>query len=228
MAVDIILLLIFAVCILSGYRKGLLLSLCSLLMLALSCFGAAAAQQALTPRVANWMEPKVTAYVAGVIRDGVESSTENAIEQTGELGLTVGGQQVTLGDLAGILSGFGLDVQESVQESAQSVAEPVVQSVAKSISQSIVASAAGAVIFLAVFLVIYLLLHSISLMLNLVDRLPVVHTLNHASGAVIGGLSCAFFLTILMGMLVKSGVMDQSDFGGPVAELLRSIAERIV
>ena len=42
MAVDIILLLIFVVCVLSGYRKGLILSLCTLLMLALSCLGAAA------------------------------------------------------------------------------------------------------------------------------------------------------------------------------------------
>ena len=46
MAVDIILLLIFVVCVLSGYRKGLILSLCTLLMLALSCLGAAAVQQA--------------------------------------------------------------------------------------------------------------------------------------------------------------------------------------
>lgn len=228
MAVDIILLLIFVVCILSGYRKGLILSLCTLLMLALSCLGAAAVQQAFTPKVANWMEPKVTSYVAGVIRDGVETSTESAMEQTGEVGLTIGGQQVTLGDLAGILSGFGLDVQESVQGAAQNVAEPLVQSVAKSISQSIVTSVAGLLIFLGAFLVIYLLLHSISLILNLVDRLPVVHTLNHAGGAVIGGVSCALVLTVLMGLLVNSGAMEQSSFGGPVAQLLRSIAERIV
>ena len=228
MAVDIILLLIFVVCILSGYRKGLILSLCTLLILALSCLGAAAVQQTLTPKVADWMEPKVTDYVAGAIRDGVESSTENAMEQTGEVGLTIGGKQVTLGDLAGILSGFGLDVQESVQGAAQSVAEPMVQSIAQSVSHSIVTSAAGLVIFLVAFLVIYLLLHGVSLVMNLVDRLPVVHTLNHAGGAVIGGLSCAFLLTVLMGMLVRSGAMDQSSFGGPVAELLRRIAERIV
>ena len=174
------------------------------------------------------MEPKVTSYVAGVIRDGVETSTESAMEQTGEVGLTIGGQQVTLGDLAGILSGFGLDVQESVQGAAQDAAEPLVQSVAKSISQSIVTSVAGLLIFLSAFLVIYLLLHSISLILNLVDRLPVVHTLNHAGGAVIGGVSCALVLTVLMGLLVNSGAIEQSSFGGPVAQLLRRIAERIV
>ena len=220
MTVDIILLLIFVVCVLSGYRKGLILSLCTLLMLALSCLGAAAVQQALTPKVSGWMEPKVTSYLVDVIQDGVEDSTENALEQTGEVGLTIGGKQVTLNDLAGILSGFGLDVQESVQGAAQTVAEPVVQSIAKSISQSVVSSLAG--------LLIYLLLRAVSLIVNLVDRLPVVHTLNHAGGALIGAVSCALFLTVLMGLLVKSGAMEQGSFGGPVAQLLRSIAERIV
>ena len=144
------------------------------------------------------------------------------------MGLTIGGKQVTLNDLAGILSGFGLDVQESVQGAAQTVAEPVVQSIAKSISQSVVSSLAGLVIFLVAFLLIYLLLRAVSLIVNLVDRLPVVHTLNHAGGALIGAVSCALFLTVLMGLLVKSGAMEQGSFGGPVAQLLRSIAERIV
>ena len=228
MTVDIILLLIFVVCVLSGYRKGLILSLCTLLMLALSCLGAAAVQQVLTPKVSEWMEPKVTSYLVDVIQDGVEDSTENALEQTGEVGLTIGGKQVTLNDLTGILSGFGLDVQESVQGAAQTVAEPVVQSIAKSISQSVVSSLAGLVIFLVAFLLIYLLLRAVSLIVNLVDRLPVVHTLNHAGGALIGAVSCALFLTVLMGLLVKSGAMEQGSFGGPVAQLLRSIAERIV
>ena len=228
MTVDIILLLIFVVCVLSGYRKGLILSLCTLLMLALSCLGAAAMQQALTPKVSEWMGPKVTSYLVDVIQDGVEDSTENALEQTGEVGLTIGGKQVTLNDLAGILSGFGLDVQESVQGAAQTVAEPVVQSIAKSIGQSVVSSLAGLVIFLVAFLLIYLLLRAVSLIVNLVDRLPVVHTLNHAGGALIGAVSCALFLTVLMGLLVKSGAMEQGSFGGPVAQLLRSIAERIV
>ena len=223
MTVDIILLLIFVVCVLSGYRRGLILSLCTLLMLALSCLGATAVQQALTPKVSEWMEPKVTSYLVDVIQDGVEDSTENALEQTGEVGLTIGGKQVTLNDLAGILSGFGLDVQESVQGAAQTVAEPVVQSIAKSISQSVVSSLAGLVIFLVAFL----LLRAVSLIVNLVDRLPVVHTLNHAGGALIGAVSCALFLTVLMGLLVKSGAMEQGSFGGPVAQLLRSIAERI-
>ena len=78
------------------------------------------------------------------------------------------------------------------------------------------------------FLLIYLLLRAVSLIVNLVDRLPVVHTLNHAGGALIGAVSCALFLTVLMGLLVKSGAMEQGSFGGPVAQLLRSIAERIV
>ena len=195
MAVDIVLLLFFIVCILSGYRKGLILSLCGLLMLALSCLGAAAMQQALTPRAADWMEPKVTAYVVEKIQSGVEASTEKTLESTGEIGLTIGGESVTLGQLADILNGLGLDVQ---------------------------------VIFLAAFLVIYLLLRGISLIVNLVDLLPVVHTLNHVGGAVIGGLTGALLLTVLMGVLVKTGLTGTDTFGGPVANMLERIAQSVV
>ena len=228
MAVDIVLLLFFIVCILSGYRKGLILSLCGLLMLALSCLGAAAMQQTLTPRAADWMEPKVTAYVAEKIQSGVEASTEKTLESTGEIGLTIGGESVTLGQLADILNGLGLDVQESEQGAAQDLTAPLVQSVAQTVSRSIVETLAGLVIFLAAFLVIYLLLRGISLIVNLVDLLPVVHTLNHVGGAVIGGLTGALLLTVLMGVLVKTGLTGTDTFGGPVANMLERIAQSVV
>lgn len=228
MIVDLILLLIFVVCILSGYRKGVILSLCSLLILALSCLGAVALEHALTPKVADWLEPQVTAYVAGQIQDGVAQTTQNAVEQTEEAGLTIGGQQVTVGDLAGILKNFGLDVEESAQNAAQDMTTPIVQSVAQTVSRMIVETLAGLLIFLVGFLVIYLILRGLSLIVNLVDLLPVVHTLNHAGGALIGGLTGALLLCVVMGVLVRTGLMEQEAFGGPVAQLLRLIVERVL
>ena len=50
MAVDLILLLVFVVAILSGYRKGIIMALCTLVILVISCFGASAVQRALPPR----------------------------------------------------------------------------------------------------------------------------------------------------------------------------------
>ena len=228
MIVDLILLLIFAVCVLSGYRKGVILSLCSLLVLAVSCLGAVALEHTLTPKAAEWLEPKVTAYVAGQIQDGVEQTTENALEQTGEAGLTIGGQQVTLGDLAGILKNFGLDVEESAQNAAQNMTAPIVQSVAQAVSRMIVEPLAGVLIFLAGFLVIYLVLRGVCLIVNLVDLVPVVHTLNHAGGGLIGALTGALLLCMAMGVLVRTGLASQETFGGPVSRLLRLIVERML
>ena len=87
---------------------------------------------------------------------------------------------------------------------------------------------AGTVIFLLAFLVIFLVLRLAVLLVNVVDRLPVVHTLNHAGGAVLGGIAAAFCLTMITAVLVQSGLLPKNAAAGPVAQLLRTIAERAV
>ena len=67
MAVDLILLLVFVVAILSGYRKGIIMALCTLVILVISCFGASAVQRAFTPQAVEWMEPKVAEYIQAQI-----------------------------------------------------------------------------------------------------------------------------------------------------------------
>ncbi len=228
MAVDLILLLVFVVAILSGYRKGIIMALCTLVILVISCFGASAVQRAFTPQAVEWMKPKVAEYIQAQISTEVENSTQNALEETGELGLTIGGQQITLKDLADLLGKFGLDVQESAKNTAQDITAPLAESVAHAVSRAIVQAVAGTVIFLLAFLVIFLVLRLAVLLINVVDRLPVVHTLNHAGGAVLGGIAAAFCLTMITAVLVQSGLLPKNAAAGPVAQLLRTIAERAV
>ena len=222
MAVDLILLLVFVVAILSGYRKGIIMALCTLVILVISCFGASAVQRAFTPQAVEWMEPKVAEYIQAQISTEVENSTQNALEET------IGGQQITLKDLADLLGKFGLDVQESAKNTAQDITAPLAESVAHAVSRAIVQAVAGTVIFLLAFLVIFLVLRLAVLLVNVVDRLPVVHTLNHAGGAVLGGIAAAFCLTMITAVLVQSGLLPKNAAAGPVAQLLRTIAERAV
>jgi hypothetical protein len=86
----------------------------------------------------------------------------------------------------------------------------------------------GLLIFLAVFLVIFLLLRSLELGLNTVDRLPVIHTLNHLSGGLIGLISGAFLLTVGMAVLVQADVVTDSTFQGPVSTLLRLLVAQFL
>jgi len=218
MIADLVLLLIFLVFILSGYRKGLILSLCTLLVLVLSCLGGAAAQKALTPTVSEWLEPKLTAYLSEQLQEQV---SESAGQLTEESGLTINGKTVSLAGIAQLLESLGIDAERVTQDAATTVTSPVTELAAQAVSQMLVEAIAGTLIFLVAFLVLCLIFHSIGLILNVVDRLPVVHTLNHVGGGLIGLISGAFFLTMAMALLVGTGALPEDTFQGPISRLLR-------
>jgi hypothetical protein len=226
MTVDIILLLILLVFMLSGYRKGLILSLCSLLILVVSCLGATVAQQALTPKVSEYLKPQVTAYVSELLEAQVEESTDAVISESS--GVTIGGQSVSLEELLALLQRFGIDAETTAQNTVSSASAPLVEAAAEAVSDTLTEALAGLLIFLAVFLIIFLLLRSLELGLNTVDRLPVIHTLNHLSGGLIGLISGGFLLTVGMAVLVQSGAVTDSTFQGPVAVLLRQLVAQFL
>jgi uncharacterized membrane protein required for colicin V production len=226
MTVDIILLLILLVFMLSGYRKGLILSLCSLLILVVSCLGATVAQQALTPKVSEYLKPQVTAYVSELLEAQVEESTDAVISESS--GVTIGGQSVSLEELLELLQRFGIDAETTVQSTVSSASAPLVEAAAEAVSDALTEALSGLLIFLAVFLIIFLLLRSLELGLNTVDRLPVIHTLNHLSGGLIGLISGAFLLTVGMAVLVQADVVTDSTFQGPVSTLLRLLVAQFL
>lgn len=215
MTVDIILLLVFIVFVLSGYRRGLILSLCSLLILVLSCLGASVAQEVLTPRVTERMMPQVTELIEEKLEDTLEESTEHALTESGDS--VVGAQVDSIAQL------FGIDLDAVLGEAAEQVAEPLIARAAQAMAQAFVEAFAGTLIFMAAFLIIYLLMKSLELGINTVDRLPVIHTLNHLGGGVIGGVSGAFTLVMVMALLRGTGVFPEDSFSGPVSGLLEQI-----
>jgi uncharacterized membrane protein len=142
--------------------------------------------------------------------------------------VTIGGQTVSLEELMELLQRFGLDAETTVQDTVSAVSDPLVETAAEAVSAAITEALAGLLIFLAVFLIVFLLLRSLELGLNTVDRLPVIHTLNHLSGGLIGLISGAFLLTVGMAVLVQSGAVTETTFQGPVAVLLRQLVTRFL
>ena len=226
--VDIILLLILVVFMLSGYRKGLILSLCGLLILVISCLGASVAQELITPKLVTELHPQVTAALVSELEEQVSSSTEAAIQDAGEAGITIAGQEVTVGDLISLLERFGLDVEQSAQNAVSEVSDPIVQSAASAMAGMFLDAVVGFVVFLGAFLIIYLVLRTIELCINTVDRLPVIHTLNHLGGGLVGVISGAFLLVVAMTVLSQTGLIPSTAFQGPISGLLRSIVAVIL
>lgn len=181
MLIELILLLFLLTCGLSGYRKGLVMSLATLLVLALASLGATVAQEALAPRAVEAIEPKVQQVVREQLQRELEGKTQEAVEEAGDISFSVGGEQMDLGALTGMLEALGIPVEAQVTEGTNQALAPMLDAAAEAVAQAIVEPVAELVIYLAAFLILYLLLHSLTLALNVVDRLPVIHTLNRAA-----------------------------------------------
>lgn len=223
MIVDIILVLILVVFVLSGYRKGLILSLCGLLILVVSCLGASVAQELLTPKLVAKLQPQVTAALVSELEEQVSASTEAAIADVGQASFTIGGQTFSVEDVIGLLGRFGLDVEQSAETAVSELAHPIVESAASAIAAMFLDAVVGFVVFLGAFLLIYLVLRTVELSINTVDRLPVIHTLNHLGGGLVGVISGAFLMVVAMTVLGQTGLIPDTAFQGPISGLLQSI-----
>ena len=116
MLIDVILALFLIYCGISGYRKGLVMSLMSVLMVVICCLGATAAQRLLAPTVTEYLEPQVARAIEPQIERQIELETRNVLEQAEDTGLTVGGRRMTMGDIVELLERFGLDVEDSLAD----------------------------------------------------------------------------------------------------------------
>ncbi len=94
-------------------------------------------------------------------------------------------------------------------------------------ARAVVEPIAGLLIYFAAFLILYLVLHSVALAVNVVDRLPVLHTLNRAGGVLFGLAEGVLLLTVLLTVLSQSGVLPEEALGGPLGSLFRQTAGQL-
>ena len=222
MLIDVIILLILVACVLSGYRKGLLMSLMGVLILVLCCLGATAARNTLTPRVVRHLEPQITQALLPSVQQELQSTVSQQLEATGETSFTVGGQSVSLGELMDLLRQFGVDVQETVSDGVSGSLEQVAQATARGVAHALAEKVGGVVIFAGTFLILFLVLQSVALAVNLVDRLPVIHGLNRAGGVVFSLAGAVLVLTVLAATCQDAALLPEEP--GPLTLLLLELA----
>ena len=220
MLIEVMILLILVACGLSGYRRGLLMSLCTLLILVLCSLGASVAQETLAPKAEAFMEPKVQQVVQQQFQEQIQQGTEQAMEEAG--------QDEPLNNLIGMLERFGVDVEQQVTQGASAAMQPAVEEASHAVAQAVVKPVAELVVYMAAFLILYLLLHSVALAVNVVDRLPVIHTLNRVGGAVLGVLSGVLLLTVLLVVCQRTGWIPEDAASGPLGLLFEKIVSALV
>lgn len=232
--IDIIILLILAFFVWRGAKKGLILTLFSLLAIFAAFFGARAVAANFSAPVANIIRPSIQLSIEGVItgktpdelpanstapdapeNSGAPVTSADPVEPTGESGDFTVEQILELMGESEVFSGLRGFLEEAVQEKTLEITTTAAAAVAAYLAQLI----AAAVLFGASFLLILLLWFLISRALDLAFRLPVLSAVNGLGGGLIGLVKGAVVVMVLVWLARLTGLITENN-AGPVTRLM--------
>lgn len=207
--IDLIILAVLLIFALRGMRRGLIVSLCSLIAVLVAFVGATLISNALTPPVSDWLEPKlqpsIESAVQSVLPEGganMELPMDGVLQAVEDAELSEGLKDLLVGLLEEMPA---LNVETLTRDMAGAVAEKAANIITY------------VVLFLLAFVVILLVWKLLYRTLDLVTRLPVLHAANKlggfAFGAVYGALLlflCAWVVHWLGNGMIPADVIEQT------------------
>ena len=185
-----------------GYRKGLVLTLCSLLAVFVAFIGASILSNALAEPVAKAIEP----VVASSIHDTVTSYYQRSPAENTSTEEDDWLAQLPIDELLEPLKeskafqGFADAFQKAVDDGVADAAAHAAQALAHFMAVQIARTVIFAVAFIAVLIAWSILSHT----LDLVAHLPVLYTANRWGGGAVGLVKGALVLFILCWLLRDS------------------------
>ena len=224
---DIILLVVLAA------SRGLLLSLCGLVAVLVAFIGAGLLAGALSPKVADYLEPRFASAIEERLEEQITESTilpdpEDAVQSA----------DIPLTEILNILKDMGF--YQSAVDAVNQAVEQGMTEVAANAAAAVAASIAGTVAYMILFVVFFVLIliawTLISHGLDLVAHLPGLHFLNKTGGALLGLVKgcailflCAWVLRYL-GKVIPEETVEQTRLlkffmtTNPVALVLGGLA----
>lgn len=228
---DIILLIVLAAFTIHGASRGLLLSLCGLVAVLVAFIGAGILAGALSPKVADYLEPRFASAIEERLDQEIAGSTVLPDQdlQTDSIPLT---------EILNVLKDMGF--YQSAVDAVNDAVEQGMTQVAANAAAAVAASIAGTVAYMILFVVFFALIliawTLISRGLDLVARLPGLHFLNKTGGAILGLVKgcailflCAWVLRYL-GKVIPEETVEQTHLlkffmtTNPVALVLGGLA----
>lgn len=224
--IDIIVAAVLLVFLLCGAARGLFQSVAGLVVIIVALAGAGIFASALTPRVAEYVQPyiekQVEARIDKALSKGGNSASSSAQEPAAGSSQAGGSQAGAASDSEGgeeddaqqkaetqhLLDLLGLDkdpvasLEQSVQEKVHDTGVSVMNAVVESISETII----HVLLFLLIFAVLMLLLKALMHAMDLVLRLPGLHFFNRLGGAAFGLAEGALVLFLAIWILRRFGV----------------------
>lgn len=189
MAIDILIVLIFLVCLVRGWRRGFLYNAGLVFMLLLAFFIASSFSGLLSAKV----------YQLGVDNGLIQAKTPKFVHQVeseedlklglADLGLTESYQNILKGDMQGVLKDFSSSVEKLGDQSKAYMDE-----MTQAISEQILRLSLQILVFILLIFASYFILKALLKLLSKgINALPVLGFANRLSGAILG-----FALAVLL------------------------------
>lgn len=189
------LLLFFAI---RGARRGLILSLLSLVSVLVAFVGAILISNFAAKPVADWLQPSVEPHVQTAVESALPNYIDGDVLASDKLTALLNETNLPLG-LNEVLTDF---LQEhAVTSGVDSLTDNIVPVLASKISLALSYAALFVISFVLILLLWKLLIHAI----DLVSRLPGLNGLNKLGGFLLGALWCSVLLFVAAWLLRMFG-----------------------
>lgn len=204
-----------------GYKKGLVLTLCSLLAVFVALIGASILSNALAEPAAKAVEPIVAARIQESLSEAIKSTEFVAADG----GVAQSPEEIALAGVIGhlketeLFQGFADAFQKAVDAGVAEVTANAAQSLAHFVAVQIARTVIFAVAFFAILIAWWFLSHT----LDLVAKLPVLSTVNAWGGGAVGLVKGALIVYIAVWLLRDSYIPPAAIGGSYLLKFFASV-----
>ncbi len=213
--IDIVLLLIIALCAYKGYRKGLILGISGILAIVISLYGANLIAETYSPEFTDVIQP----FVSGIVYKSVDEAEEKTQEkdyvyvgpEEGEDDETYAVSYESLRNI-GILKTAAERITDDVRGNVSKVGHELKEA----LSEKLTSTAAYVLTLVISFILIMIIFTVIANIVNLAFKLPGLEFLNEILGLAFGlckGLIFAFaiaWVVRFLGFIIPEEIIDRT------------------
>jgi hypothetical protein len=211
--IDIALVVIFLICIWSGYKKGLIMGIGGIIVIIISLFGANLLSNTFSYEVIPAMRPFASGYMEKKINEDVTESLGFAESDYSVEDILAAQPDITDDFCVQCFESVGIygRTAERMAEEAVAYAEEQDVDTVTAVVEVLCKDVAFAAGFILAFLIIVIVLTVIGNLPNLSFKIPHMDLLNDIGGAVLGLVTAFLFATVIVWALKFAGMLIGAD-----------------
>ena len=198
---DIVAVAALLIFVIVGAREGLFRSLAGLVIVVVALVGAGMIAATLADPAAKLITPIIEKAITEKVDDAITEKTGKLDTQRTDTGVE------ELMDILGLDEDVRQSIGQRAEESVRSTGASAISAVVESLCRSIIYG----VLYIFSFLALSVLLHILAKAMDLLTKLPVIHSLNALGGGAIGLVKGALVLFLAIWALRRLGVSFETE-----------------